>query len=310
MSDSKVIKDILKEISRFVVGKAEIVKLMMVAMLSEGHILLEGPPGTGKTLLAKTFATSIGGSFKRVQMTPDLLPADIIGTTFYDMKKAEWRLKKGPIFTNVLLVDELNRASPKTQSALLEAMQERQVTLEGQTLTLPRPFLVLATQVPYGGEGTYPLTDVQMDRFAYRTLTNYPDPSEEKVIISKADFIDEFQVNQVTTPETVASLIEEVKKVHVSDRVKDYIINLVNKIRNMDEVYLGPSPRASIWLMKGGRALAYMDGRDYVIPDDIKALVPYVVTHRIKIKPEYVIEGIKPEELIERALKEVEVPKI
>lgn len=309
MAGREVIAKILDEVSKFVVGKPDLLKLMAVALLSEGHILIEGPAGVGKTLLARTFALAIGGVFKRVQMTPDLLPGDIIGTVFYDLRASEWRLRKGPVFSNILLVDELNRAPPKTQAALLEAMQERRVSIEGRTLPLPRPFLVIATQVPYGGEGTYPLTDVQIDRFAFRTYTGYPDPQDEIEVLNRVDEIESLDVRQVATVEEVSKLVNEVKRVYVSGRIKEYIVSMVSRLRGYDEVLSGPSPRASIWLLKGARALAYLEGRSYVLPDDVKALALYVLTHRIKIKPEYAMEGVKPDHLVERVLKEVEVPK-
>jgi len=241
----------LDEVSRFIVGKRDVLRMLLVALLSEGHVLLEGPPGTGKTLLAKTFAQVLGGTFKRVQMTPDLLPADIIGTTFYSMGKGEWGLKRGPIFANIFLVDELNRAPSKTQEALLEATQERQVTIEGQTLELPKPFLVLATQLPYGSEGTYPLTEVQIDRFAFQVGVNYPDSKEEIEIISRIDELEKPVVQSVMKPEDVDRIVEEVKKVYVSEQVKTYIVEIINGLRSMEEILTGLSLRASIWLYKG-----------------------------------------------------------
>lgn len=309
MQGSDIIRGILEELASIIIGKEDVMQLLIVAMLSEGHVLLEGPPGVAKTLLAKSLAKAMGGTFKRIQMTPDLLPADIIGTTYYNTKTSEWELKQGPLFANVALIDELNRATPKTQAALLEAMQERQVTIEGHTMPLPRPFLVLATQLPYGGEGTYPLTDVQVDRFAYRINVNYPSPEEEVKVIENIDFIERAEVKSVAAPASIAALIDEAKKIHVSDAVKNYIVNLVNWLRARDEVRAGPSPRASIWLYKGGRALAYIKGRGYATPDDIKQLAATVLVHRLKIKPEYEVEGLNPEELVNEALNQVEVPK-
>ncbi|MBS7638647.1 MoxR family ATPase [Candidatus Bathyarchaeota archaeon] len=300
---------VLEEVSRLIIGKGDVLKMLWVALLSEGHVLLEGPPGVGKTLIARSFAQAIGGAFKRMQMTPDLLPADLIGTTYYRISEGVWDLKYGPIFANVVLADELNRATPKTQAALIEAMQEYQVTIEGKTLPLPKPFIVLATQLPYGSEGTYPLTEVFIDRFAYKIEVEYPTLGEELEIITRIDELERPTITQVATPEEIQAQVEEVRKIHVSEAVKRYIVDLVDSIRSMEEVRLGPSPRASIWLYKGGRALAYVEGRSYVIPDDIKALAKPVLMHRIRIKPEYEVEGVQPETVIGRALEGVEVPK-
>jgi MoxR-like ATPase len=287
----------------------DVITLMLIAMLTEGHILIEGPPGTGKTHLAKVFASTIGGSFSRIQMTPDLLPADIIGTIYYDIASRTWQLKRGPIFANVILADELNRATPKAQAALVEAMQEMQVSIEGKTYELPRPFLLIATQLPYGGEGTYPLTDVQRDRFAYSVEVSYPSREQELAIISSIDFIEKPRVSQVVSASEVVKLIESVVRVKVSERVKNYILDIVARVRGFDEVSSGPGPRASIWLLKGSRALAFLEGRDYVIPDDVKKLAYHVLPHRIKIKLEYQADNISPLSIVEKALKEVEVPK-
>lgn len=297
---------ILSEVSRFVVGKLDLLKHLLIAILSEGHILLEGPAGTGKTHIARTFAQTIGGTFKRIQMTPDLLPADIIGTTVYNISKGVWDLKQGPIFANIVLIDELNRATPKTQAALIEAMQERQVTIEGQTIPLPTPFLILATQLPYG-EGTYPLSDVQIDRFAYRVDVKYPEFNEEIEIISKIDLFEKPSVNTVVNPRDIMDMVEKVRGIYVSDRVKKYIVEIVNKIRSMKEIRIGPGPRASIWIYKGSRALAFIEGRGYVIPDDVKKIALLAIPHRLRLKPEVDIEPI---EIVRKALEEVEVPKL
>jgi len=306
---SPSIRRIIEEISRYVIGMEDVIALMLIAMLTEGHILIEGPPGTGKTHLAKVFASTIGGSFSRIQMTPDLLPADIIWAIYYDITSRTWQLKRGPIFANVILADELNRATPKAQAALLEAMQEMQVSIEGKTYELPRPFLLIATQLPYGGEGTYPLTDVQKDRFAYSVEVSYPSKEQELAIISSIDFIEKPRVSQAVSASELVKLIESVVRVKVSERVKNYILDIVARVRSFDEVSLGPGPRASIWLLKGSRALAFLEGRDYVIPDDVKKLAYHVLPHRIKVKLEYQADNISPLSIVEKALKEVEVPK-
>jgi len=305
----KLPEKILNNASEIIIGKKDVLEAIMVAILSEGHVLLEGVPGVGKTLIAKTIAQLIGGEFKRIQMTPDLLPADIIGTYIYNPQTATFTLKKGPIFANIILTDELNRASPKTQSALIEAMQEKQVTIEGQTLPLPTPFLVIATQTPYEIAGTYPLSEVQIDRFALKIEVTYPNPQEEIEIITKIDDIEKAEIQPITTPQQITQLIEETRTIYVAENLKQYIINIVNNIRNNPYVKMGPSPRASIWLMKGARALALLNGRNYITPDDIKKLAPLAIPHRLVLTTEAETEEITPQQIIQEALKQTPVPK-
>jgi MoxR-like ATPase len=308
MSGESVTERIVSEVGRFIVGKRDVIEMMLTALISEGHILLEGPPGTAKTLMAKTFAQAIGADFARVQMTPDTLPADILGTVIYDVKSGEFRVKKGPIFANIVLVDELNRAPPKTQSAFLEVMQERQVTIEGTSHPVDRPFLVLATQIPYGSPGTYPLSEVQIDRFAYKVRITHATPEEEMKILEMADFIEAGEVRQVTSKKQVLGLIEEARKVHVSEPVRQYIVDLVTGLRSNQALLEGPSARASIWLMKASRAYALINGRSYVIPDDAKAVAPHVLRHRVQLRRE-MLEEASEDQIIEEALSTTPVPK-
>ncbi len=297
------------EVGRVVVGLDDVVDVLLVAMLSGGHVLIEGPPGIGKTTLAKTFAQSIGGEFKRIQMTPDLLPADVIGVNVYNQRNSGWELKRGPIFSNVLLVDELNRASPKVQSAFLEVMQEKQVTIEGETLPVPRPFMVLATQVPFAGSGTYVLTDVQLDRFGYKVDLNYPEDSVELQVLSDIDRIDDSVVERIVEPSEIVELSKATQGIYVHDRVKRYIVDLVLWLRGNPSVLMGPSTRASIWLLKGSRALAMMRGRDHVVPDDVKYLVGSVIAHRLELTSTARAEDVQVAELVKNALENVPVPK-
>ncbi len=301
-------------IRKYIVGLEDMVKLLLISILTNGHILIEGPAGTGKTVLARLFSQTIGGVFKRVQMTSDLLPQDLLGTYYFDLKRGEWVFREGPVFSNVLMVDELNRAPPRTQSALLEVMQERQVSIEGRTHRVPEPFLVIATQMPVGSEGTYPLTPVLIDRFAYSSRCDYPTPDAEAEIVRRANGIDELLtsggVKQMLSPDEVVGLREVLKEVYTSDKILKYIVDLISTIRSYEEVLTGPSVRASIWLYRGSKALALLEGLNYVIPDHIKSLAKFVIPHRVSIKPEFRAEGIYPEALVERALKAVEVPKI
>lgn len=313
MSDTKKVADlyekILGEVSKAIIGKDEIREVLVLALIAGGHVLIEGLPGTAKTKLARSFAEVIGGKFNRIQFTPDMMPADITGFYIYS-PTGDSRFVEGPIFANVVLADELNRTTPRTQSALLEAMQEYQVTIERKTYPLEKPFMVIATQVQSGSEGTYPLTDVQMDRFLLRVLSGYSSKEEEKQIISNIDKIDEPDMNAVTTPDEIKELQALAKGVHVSPDIVEYTTSIVEYLRSDPDVLSGPSIRSSIALYKCSRVLALLDGRDFVIPDDIKRLVHPAVEHRIRVKPEAEMDDVTPKIITERVLERVPVPKL
>jgi MoxR-like ATPase len=305
---SSTYKRILGEVSNAVIGKDEIKEALMVALIAEGHVLIEGWPGSAKTKLAKTFAQVIGGEFKRIQFTPDMMPADITGFYVYS-PDGQSRFVQGPIFANVVLADELNRTTPRTQSALVEVMQEYQVTVERTTYHLSKPFMVIATQVRLGAEGTYPLTSVQTDRFLLQVASEYASKEEEKRIISEIDRIDEADIKAVTTPDEIVELQKLAKTTYVSPDIVEYITSIVHSLRSDPDVSSGPSSRAGIALYKCSRVLAMLDGRDFVIPDDIKKLVFPAIQHRITVKPEAEMDNITPRTILERTLAQVPVPK-
>ncbi|ASI98396.1 AAA family ATPase [Thermococcus celer] len=303
-----ILEKIQKEVGKAIEGMDDVVELMTIALLAEGHVLLEGVPGIAKTTLSKNFAGTLGLKFSRIQMTPDLLPADILGHTFYDMRAGEFKIRKGPIFANVVLVDEINRASPKTQSALLEAMEEKQVTIEGLPLKLPEPFIVLATRNPVELEGVYELPTAQTDRFMMKIdLTYLPEESEKRMLRRKS--LGEFsKAKQVVLGTELARARREAQKVHVSDAIIDYIYEIVKATRLDERVILGVSPRGGEHLLYTARVKAYLEGRTYVIPDDVKWLAVPVLAHRIVVKPEYEVEGVNGKTVVREALENVEVP--
>lgn len=312
MADTKKVVElyqkILAEVSKAIISKNEIKEALMLALIAGGHVLIEGLTGTAKTKLGRSFAEAIGGNFKRIQFTPDMMPADVTGFYAYSLT-SEPRFIEGPIFANIVLADELNRTTPRTQSALLEAMQEYQVTIEKKTYLLDKPFMVIATQVQSGAEGTYPLTDVQIDRFMLRIWSEYATKEEEKKIIGNIDQIDEPNIRPVTTLDEIKGLQELARSVHVSPQIVDYTVSIVDYLRSDPDVLSGPSTRAGIALFKCSRVLALLDERDFVIPDDIKHLVPVAVEHRIKVKPEAEMDDVTPRVILERALERIPVPK-
>jgi MoxR-like ATPase len=297
------------EISKAVVGKGDIELTLMLAIIAGGHVLIEGLPGTAKTKLAQTFSEAIGGHFKRIQFTPDMMPADITGFYIYSSDGSS-RFIEGPIFSHIVLADELNRTTPRTQSALLEAMQENQVTIEGKNYHLETPFMVIATQVPSGAEGTYVLTDVQLDRFLLMAKSEYSSKNDEQKIVAAIDTIDEPDIKPVTGLDEIKLWQKLVKKVHVSPVVTEYIVSLTSSVRSDTDVSWGPSTRASIALYKCARVMALIDGRDFVIPDDIKSLAYKAIEHRIRVKSEAEMDNITPRIVIERTLDKITAPKM
>ena len=305
----EMLSNITAEVSKVVIGKDEIKELLLVALLSQGHVLIEGLPGTAKTTLARTFAQVIGGEFKRVQGTPDILPADILGFYLYRPDGSSTFIP-GPIFANVILADELNRSTPRSQAALIEAMQEQQVTIERETHPMKQPFIVIASQLPYGGAGTFPLSEVQIDRFMFRIWSAFPDREEEDQILRDIDEISEPHISAVATPEDIIHLQQEVKKVYIADGIRSYIIDILDTLRHHPDLSLSPGPRGGIALFKGSRALAFTQGRDFVIPDDVKSLLIPALFHRLRINAEAEMENITPEVIINQVATEIPVPKI
>ena len=305
---SNFINNVMSEVRKVVYGLDEEVKIILSSMIVGGHVLLEGIPGVAKTTMAKAIASSLDLSFSRIQFTPDLLPSDIIGTLVYDQKKGDFRLRKGPVFANVILADEINRASPRTQSALLEAMQERQVTIEGNTLQLPEPFIVIATMNPIELEGTFPLPEAQLDRFLVKIIISMPGKETLRMILDNLRRIDEWPITKIASGKDIIEARKALWSVEVKPEVKDYIIDLVLASHKIPGVRLGASPRAAIALLQLGRAFAMIEGRDYVIPDDIKAVAKYVLTHRIILTPEAEAEGVTSIKIINKLLDSIKVP--
>ncbi len=305
-------KKVIAEVERGVVGKRPLLEMVMATALAGGHVLFEDFPGLGKTLIARSFATALGLAFKRIQFTPDLLPGDITGGYVFNRNKNTFELRKGPVFANILLADEINRASPKTQSALLEAMQERQVTIEGETLVLPDPFIVLATQNPIEYEGTFPLPEAQLDRFMVKLTVGYPNLEEEKEILRRrrARMQDEIALYQIMKPKEFPALREAVESVHVDADIEDYIATLVLATRSDRRVAVGSSPRGSLAFLKLARSNAAIEGRDYVIPDDVKRYATAVLSHRLILQPEYWMSQSVNGEVIHDVLARTPVPVI
>lgn len=312
---SRVFESALDQIGKVVVGQMELVEGVLIALFSEGSVLIEGPPGLGKTLLVNVLSRTVSCDFNRVQFTPDLMPSDLTGHSIFDMKEQQFRFNKGPAFTNILLADEINRSPPKTQASLLEVMQERQVTVDGDTHRLDRPFLVIATQNPIEHEGTYPLPEAQVDRFMFKLLVDYPATSDEVDILrhytggKDPSNLDDFGLNAVLQSEDVVDIQNAVKQVIVEEKILHYIVGIVSAARKWGSITVGPSPRAGVNMLIAARTLAACRGRDFVTPDDIKELAPWVLRHRLRLRPEAEIEGTTPDETIRQIMDSVEAPR-
>lgn len=297
---------VVENVSKVIIGKEKEIELIIVSFLSGGHVLLEDIPGMGKTMMIKAFSKTLDLPFKRIQFTPDLLPSDITGINFYNQKTNDFQFREGPLFSNIVLTDEINRATPRTQSALLEAMEEKQITADGVTRKLHMPFMVLATQNPVESFGTFPLPEAQLDRFFMRIKLGYPTKEEEKIIINKNIGNPLDNIESIITQEELNQLLLNISQISINDEVMDYLVNIVNETRNKDNIKLGVSPRGSIALFKASQAYAAINGRDYIIPEDIKMMSPYVLNHRLIARGVSSIEGAI--ELIREIVETVEVP--
>lgn len=313
---AQIIERLQAEIAKAVVGQHEAVELTLIALLAGGHVLVEGVPGLGKTLLVRALARTFGGSFARIQFTPDLMPSDVTGHALYELKSQEFKIRKGPVFTHLLLADEINRAPAKTQAALLEVMQENQVTIEGEAFPLPRPFMVLATQNPIEQEGTYPLPEAQLDRFLLKIVVDYPTENEERDLLSLVtqgrigDVLDVEALSTLVSADTIQSLQRIAAGIRIDDRVRDYAVSIVRSTREWPGVSVGAGPRGGISLLRGARVSALMAQRDFVTPDDVKRLAVATLRHRLVLSPELEMEGLSSTDVLQQILDQVKAPRL
>jgi len=310
---NEAVASIHSEIKKIIVGQDEMVKLILAALLADGHVLIEGVPGVAKTLTAKLVARSVHAGFSRIQFTPDLMPSDVLGTPVFNPKEASFEFKKGPVFSNIVLVDEINRAPAKTQSALLEIMEERQASVDGKTYFMEAPFMVLATQNPVEQEGTYRLPEAQLDRFLFKIIVPYPSEAEELAILNKFHQLGSTPVNDIVKPvldgQKINSLRKQIKSILIEERLLQFIARMIHQTRNHKSIYLGASPRASLAVMNASKAIAAMQGRDFVTPEDIREVVTPVLRHRIILSPDKEMEGVTEDEVIKQIIQAMDVPR-
>ena len=315
MSSNSLLNSLSQKIDSIVIGQSNLVRQLLIALFSGGHVIIEGVPGTGKTLLVKVLSKLITADFRRIQLTPDILPSDILGTNIFDLNSRDFILKQGPVFTEILLADEINRTPPKTQAALLEAMEEQQVTLDGETMLLPPLFWVIATQNSLEFEGTYPLPEAQLDRFLFKLVVDYPAKDAEKQMLVnarqgfKAKKLDLDRLEAIASVEDILALRKQVQSVQVEDNILDYLLDLVERTRQHPDLILGASPRSAVAWLNATKASACLAGRDYVIPDDVKEVATPLLRHRLLLKPEAQLDNLKIDEVIESILKQISVPR-
>ncbi|HBE19817.1 MAG TPA: magnesium chelatase [Cyanobacteria bacterium UBA11149] len=314
-NDRTIFNRLSQTLNKIVVGQGKLVEQLLVALFTGGHVIIEGVPGTGKTLLVKVLARLVQGDFRRIQLTPDILPSDILGTNIFDLNSRDFTLKKGPVFTQILLADEINRTPPKTQAALLEAMEEQQVTLDGESLPLPELFWVIATQNSLEFEGTYPLPEAQLDRFLFKLIVDYPERGAEKQMLLnsqkgfRAKRLDLERIKPVATVEQIICIRQEVQDITIEENILDYLLSLVEQTRKYPDLALGASPRSAVSWLQTSKAHAWLQGRNYVTPDDVKSVALPLLRHRLILKPEAQLDGIQMDGVIAAILKQVSVPR-